>query len=262
MSISSNYYHASLRKAISIFGSRFNDIQIMREVSSGTEHETVDVPLQYAPIQKFIARIEADASGGRASNIIYPRMSFEITNIQRDSIRKIQKTNRIDNNYFVPVPYNIDFQLNIGSKNAEDSIKIVEQILPLFNPNLAISAQLLDNNDEIFSTPLELNNVVMNDTYDGDFMTRRAIIWQLDFTLRYYFFGPIPDSAVIKFVKTNIYSDEEMTILDQEMTGQPGLTANSEPTTDINDTIAYTSINADDNYGFIFQVDETPEANN
>jgi hypothetical protein len=250
------FYHSLIKKAIQIFGSRFNDIQIKRLNADTSIEQTMTVPIQYAPIQKYLARIQGDRDNKRNVNAIFPRMSFEIMGWNRDSQRKINKIERINfdnNNAYVPVPYDIQFQLNIISINAEDGLKIVEQILPYFNPELGLSAKLVDGYDKLFDIPLVLDSVAMTDTYEGDFTTRRAIIWQLDFTLKYFFIGPVNVSKPIKFVTVNTYSTPEMDEVDQFFTAQPGLTANGAPTTDINDTIAYTLINEDDDYGFIFQ---------
>jgi len=261
MTTSSYFYHGLLKKSVQIFGSRFNDIQIKRESSTDVVGQTINVPIQYAPIQKELARLQADADGKRSSNIIYPRMSFEITDIQRDTVRSISKNKRTstaESNHYVGTPYNLTFQLNVVGKNMEDTLKIVEQILPYFNPNLGISAMLIDNSTEVFSIPLELQSVSLNDTYEGDFITRRAIIWNLIFVMRYQFFGPSNDSSLIKFVQTNIYSDPAMLEKDIEYTTYPGLTANGTPTSNSEIAIPYANVNIDDDYGFIHTSDEYP----
>jgi hypothetical protein len=250
------FYHSLIKKAIQIFGSRFNDIQIKRMNTDDTVEQTLSVPIQYGPIQKYLARIQGDRDNKRNVNAIFPRMAFEITGFQRDALRKINPTEKLNygvNSGYVPVPYDIQFQLNVVSINAEDGLKIVEQIIPYFNPQLGLSAKLMDGYDKVFNIPLVLDSVNMTDTYEGDFMSRRAIIWQLDFTLKYYFIGPVTESKLIKFVKVNTYSTPEMDEIDEFYTAQPGLTANGQPTTDINETVAYTLINEDDDYGFIFQ---------
>jgi hypothetical protein len=254
------FYNEGLKKAVQIFGSRFNDMQVKRESSDGVEFEMIDVPISYSPIQKELARIQADLEGKKNVNIILPRMSFEILGIAKNTQRIINKRNRIcDGSRYAPVPYDINFELNVIAKNMEDALKIVEQIFPFFNPSLGLSAKLLDDSDEIFEVPLVLNSSQMIDTYEGDFLTRRAIMWKLDFTLNYMFFGPPITQGVIKFVKVNTYNSSDMSEVDIEYTAQPGLTANNEPTTDVNESVAYSEIDADDDYGFIFNINEDPD---
>lgn len=262
MTTETYFYHEGFKKAVIIFGSRFNNIKIKRYSNNTTESQFVSVPLSYAPIQHELARLQSDISGKRDVNIILPRMSFEITDISRDAERVVNTTNRIrstnDISYYSPTPYKLNFELNIMAKNMEDSLKIVEQIIPFFNPKLAITAQLLDNTDDIFDIPLTLTDINLQDTYDSDFLTRRYIIWTLQFEMNYWFFGQTTTAKPIKFVKTNIYSDPAMTLKDVMYTAQPGLTANGTPTTTSNNSIAYNLINADDNYGFIFTANTNP----
>lgn len=264
MSIQSYFYNEGFKKAVSIFGSRFNDLYIKHESSDGVTSNTVRVPIQYAPIQKYLARLKKDADAGRNVQIQLPAMSFEILDIQKDANRALNRVNRLNQNgnaAYVPVPYDLFFQLNIYTINMEDSLKIIEQILPKFNPHMGIRAQLLNNITSTFDIPLELTNVTLEDTYEGDFLTRRMVIWRLDFTLKYLFFGPESTPTQIKFVKTNIYQDEAMNNLDITYEAKPGLTANGEPTSNSSASVDYTLIDADDNYGFIFEIIEKPDAN-
>jgi len=260
MTTSDYFYHASFKKAVQIFGSRFNNIKIKRESADGVTAQTVNVPISYAPIQKELARIQADPKGARDSNIILPRMTFEIINQGRDITRVTSVNNIIKSgtHQYYMVPYILTFELNIMAKNMEDSLKIVEQIIPFFNPKLAIRAQLLENIPDTFDIPLVLNTINMQDSYDGDFITRRAVIWTLQFTMNYYLFGPVTDSKLIKFVTTNVYSDPEMQNKDLIMTLQPGLTSNSQPTANVSESIDYHLINKDDDYGFIYDTNENP----
>ena len=257
----SYFYNESFKKAVSIFGSCFNNITIKREANSTVTHAEVSVPISYSPIQKELARLKSDPTGVRDINIILPRMGFEITDIQRDSNRAISPTTRIktgNKSFFTPVPYDISFTLSIMSKNMDDSLKIIEQIIPSFVPYYAISAQLLDNVDETWDIPLTLNNITLQDTYADDFQTRRYVIWTLDFTLKYYFFGPVSVPKVIKYVTVNEYSNSAMTNKDVKYTTQPGLKANGQPTSNLALTVDWHTINSTDNYGFISITNERP----
>jgi hypothetical protein len=138
----------------------------------------------------------------------------------------------------------------------EDGLQIVEQIIPLFAKNLSVSAKLLDNLDHLFSLPIVLNSMSLNDTYEGDFLARRVIIWQFDFTMQYFFFGPVPEAKPIKFITVNFYDDAAMSNKMFVQTTRPGLTANGEPTTEANNSVEYTQINVNDNYGFIHEFTE------
>ena len=172
-----------------------------------------------------------------------------------------------------PVPYNIDFKVYIYAKNAEDGTKIIEQILPYFTPDWTTTVNLIPEVNVTMDIPIVLNNINQIDKYDGAYVERRAIIWELDFTLKGYIYGPIKSSGIIKFVRTQFYIPSTNTVVEgrgitpmaEKVTIQPGLDANGQPINYIGKpnantgTIPYTEINADDDYGFITQIYNTDE---
>lgn len=215
-------------------------------------------------MQKFLARIDQNPDLS-APAIILPRMSFEIVNIMYDSERKltgaarsitsVPTDNSVANVRLTPIPYNLDFRLNIMVKNSEDGLKILEQILPYFNPAFTVSARMIDGMEAV-DIPVVLNSVDQEDTYENNFEERRALIWTLTFTVKGYYYGPSYQRKVIKFANTNIYStmDQNGTPLTR-ITVQPGLTANGQPTTDINQTVPYSDINIDDDWAYIVRIE-------
>jgi len=258
------FYNQTTRKYIAVFGTLFNDVSIGRSDNSGVEQQRMKVPLNYGPMQKFLARVMQDPDL-KAPAITLPRMSFELTSMTYDGERKltnmtrnISQTTSTDRviTQFTPAPYNLEFQLNIMTKYSEDGTKILEQILPFFKPEFTISAKLIDNMDLITDIPIILNSVTAEDTYEGSFEERRALIWTLQFTLKGYFYGPTAERKIIKFANTNIYTSDVAINPAIHITVQPGLTANGEPTTDVNQTIPYTDINIDDNWAYIVQIED------
>ena len=203
-------YHEIFRKTIVAFGTLFNNIELRRST------EVMKVPLAYGPKQKFLARLDQtpDPTNKRVQ-ITVPRISFEINGITYDSTRKVSPTQKIkiakDNdenkNVFMPVPYNLSFELAIISKNQEDGLQILEQILPFFQPHYNLSVKLLPTLNETKDVPVVLNSVDYEDEYEGDFSARRAIIYTLQFTVKTYLYGPITDSKTIKKVITDMYTD-------------------------------------------------------
>lgn len=209
------FYNQLTRKYVALFGTLFNDIKIARVDGDSNFQFAMDVPINYGPMQKFLARLEQDPNF-KAPAMTLPRMSFEITNMTYDGSRKLTNalTNAItstDKNIlrsqYTPAPYNLDFQLNIMTKYSEDGAKILEQILPFFKPEQTLSVKLIDPLDAYFDVPVILNSITTEDSYEGDFETRRALIWTLNFTVKGYFFGPVSDKKVVKFVRANIFDD-------------------------------------------------------
>lgn len=215
------FYWGTTRKAIIAFGNLFNNILIDRRNETGDVIQTIKVPLAYAPRQKFIARIQQEPNDPEQDfQVILPRMGFEMTGIVYDPNRRvsivqqnrsINSTSTTQNSQYAPTPYNLEVNLYIYSKNQDDGLQIVEQILPYFNPdyNLTLNAMpaLSIKND----LPIILNNVSFEDEYEGDFRNRRMIIWTLTFTMKLNFFGPVNKQGVIKRAIATTYSDPALT---------------------------------------------------
>ena len=209
------YYHEILRKTIIAFGTIFNDIHIRHRDGAGKENSDIRVPLAYGPMQKFLARLEQQPDLNRAVQITLPRMSFETTNIAYDATRKggITQTFKASDGsklrkVFMPVPYNIGFELNVLVKLNDDALQIVEQILPYFQPSFNVTIDLVDVIGEKRDVPIVLDNISFQDDYEGDFATRRALIYTLNFTAKTYLFGPVSDSSegLIKKVQVDYHA--------------------------------------------------------
>lgn len=194
-------YNEIFRKSVVAFGTLFNNIEIRRKVDA-TNYEYMKVPLAYGPKQKFLARLRqvGDLSSQDATQITLPRISFEIASFQYDSTRKVSPTQVVRTavgsdmqKAFMPVPYNVDFELAILAKNQDDGLQILEQILPYFQPSFNITVQLQDQLQEKKDFPVTLNAITYEDDYEGDYNTRRTLIYSLSFTCKTYLYGPVTD---------------------------------------------------------------------
>ena len=210
------FYHEILRRTVVSFGTLFNDIHIRHRNSNDGEISDMRVPLAYGPIQKFLARIEQQPNLNKATQISLPRMSFEMNSIQYDPTRKAGVTQTFKasdgtnlKKVFMPVPYNIGFELNILCKLNDDALQIVEQILPFFQPAFNLTVDLIDSIGEKRDISVVLDNISFQDDYEGDFSTRRALIYTLQFTAKTYMFGPIADTTdgLIRKVQVDYYAD-------------------------------------------------------
>ena len=210
------FYHEIMRKTVIGFGTLFNDIRIRHKDSSGSSISEKRVALAYGPMQKFLARLEQQADLNRPTQKIeLPRMSFEMNNVAYDSTRKagITQTFKASDGtnlkkVFMPVPYNIGFELNILTKLNDDALQIVEQILPYFQPSFNLTIDLIDVIGEKRDCPIVLDNISFSDDYEGDFASRRALIYTLNFTAKTYLFGPIASTSegLIKKVQVDYHS--------------------------------------------------------
>jgi len=210
------FYHEIIRKTVISFGTLFNDIHVRHQDSTGKDISQIKVPISYGPKQKFLARLQQQPELNKAVQITLPRISFEMNNIQYDPSRKsgIAQTFKANDSgklkkVFMPVPYNLGFELNILTKLQDDSLQILEQILPFFQPGFTLTIDLVDQIGEKRDVPMVLENIAFTDDYEGNFETRRALIYTLSFTAKTYMFGPIADSTdgLIRKVQIDYYSD-------------------------------------------------------
>lgn len=214
-------YNEIIRKTVVGFGTLFNNIEVRRV--SGSKTEVMKVPLAYGPKQKFLARLRAvgDLSSKDATQITLPRISFEMQGISYDPTRKLSPTQFIrytaddgkTNKSFMPVPYNINFELGILAKNQDDALQIVEQILPVFQPSFNITLNLVPAIGEKKDYPITLTSVDYEDVYEGDYDTRRTLVYTLQFIAKTYLYGPVSDvsSEVIKKAIVDYATDSKVT---------------------------------------------------
>jgi len=211
------FYHESIRKIVVSFGTIFNDIHLVRKDNDGDITQTMKVPLAYGPRQKFLVRLQDDPDLGKQVAVTLPRIGFEITGLNYDASRKLNRvqqfkkvkgntTKQLDAQY-MPVPYNINFGLYILSKQSDDALQIVEQILPYFQPDYTITMNDMPDMGIKRDVPIVLTNVGYEDNYQGDFTARRSIIYSLDFTAKFYLYGPVTSSKVIKTAQADQYAD-------------------------------------------------------
>jgi hypothetical protein len=221
------FYHEIIRKTIIGFGTLFNNIFIRHLDKSGNVIDETKVALSYGPSQKFLTKIQQQAELSKSVAITLPRMSFEMIGLQYDSSRKTSVTQTFKacddkgniKKVYMPVPYNITFELSIYSKLNDDALQIVEQILPFFQPSFNLTIDLLDSIGEKKDIPIVMDSIDMQDDYEGDFNTRRALIYTLRFTAKTYVFGPIADSTdgLIRKVQTDLYTDTNIQTAKREM---------------------------------------------
>ena len=241
------FYHETMRKVVVAFGTMFNNINIVRTNSSGAVTQSMKVPLAYGPKQKFLTRLREDPNLNKKVALTLPRIGFEISGIAYDpsrklnSIQKFKKTNNSDSgktmsSQFMPVPYNMDFELVVMAKQSDDALQIVEQILPFFQPDYTIT---LNDNTSMGTTrdvPIILTGVTYSDEYEGSFEDRRVLTYTMSFTAKFYLYGPVTDQKVIKQVQVDQYTDMPVNAPKRE---QRYTVAPSPVTAD-----------ADDNFGF------------
>jgi hypothetical protein len=247
------FYHKRVRTAVSVFGSMFNNLYVLRQNSSGETISQVKVPLSYAPKRNFISRLQAMSNGEDAERrvaIKLPRMSFEITNMQYDATRQLPKNNNISatvddsittrRKLYTATPYTISFQLNVYAKSQDDALQIVEQVLPYFAPQYTLTIKPFSDIPTLTEdVPITLSGVTFSDDFEGAVEQRRTIIYTLDFEMKIALYGPESNKNIIREVNNDLFlqnaglEDSDVYIKTLQITPDP------------------TSVSADSDYGFI-----------
>ena len=218
------FYNEILRRTIISFGTLFNGITVKQEGSN------IRVPLGYGPTQKFLARLTQTPDLNKATAITLPRMSFEFTGLTYDPSRKVTTTQQFtvkdptdgteSKKAYMPVPYNMQFELALMCKLNDDALQITEQILPYFQPSYNVSVNLVGSINEKRDIPIILENITMQDDYEGDFETRRVLLYSLRFTAKTYMFGPVTSATddIVKKVRVSYLSGTDTTNTTRDLT--------------------------------------------
>lgn len=252
MFLRQHFYHQHIRKAIIAFGTIFNQITVKRYNAQEETVKSLRVPLAYSPKNKFLARIaEVPTTTTQASAIILPRMGFEITGLQYNPAKKINLLTKnvavgagddpnVLRTQFTSTPYDMGVSLYIMAKNQDDGLQIIEQILPFFNPDFSVTINDIPAMGIKRDLQIIMDSINYEDTYEGDYLQRRSIVWTLNFTLGLNFYGPVEQQAIIRTSIANTYTDIE----------QPNYQQKYQVTTDP-DTAAVT-----DDWNYVEQFDE------
>ena len=207
------FYHQTIRKYVALFGTLFNDINIEKKDSGGNVLSRQKVPIAYGPKQKFLTRINQDASLDRQVAIQLPRMGFEMTGIAYDPVRKLNTVgslthketingNRNVKKMFNPSPYIFDFSLYAFVENAEDGTQILEQILPFFTPEFNVTVNIITDMGLSIDIPIVIQSATSEDSYEGEFSARRTIIWTISFMMKGFIYPDIKSGqSIIKTIE-------------------------------------------------------------
>ena len=212
------FYHRTIRKMVVVFGTLFNDLEIVRYTQAGVPKEKWKVPLTYSPKERFLTAITSDPNLVKSINTVVPRMSFNLDSLEYDVQRKQISTlmnfaksdvNNSVSTQFLPVPYNFQFSLSIYVRNTEDGTQILEQILPFFTPDFNVTVDFIPEMDQKYNVPIILDSVASTVEYEGGMNdgSTRLIIWDLTFTAKSFIWPPVKSGMYIKTANTNTFID-------------------------------------------------------
>lgn len=211
-----HFYHKLMRKYVVLFGTMFNNITLVRtNTDSNAEIERVKVPIVYGPKEKYVSRLRSDPDLQKQIQIRLPRMSFELSGISYDASRKQNSllkmsqgnTGTSAKSSYMAVPYDLNFDLILYTRNIDDGNQIIEQILPYFNPDYTATINPVSTLGILKDIPIIMNSVSNQVEYEGNFDTVRFVYWTLSFTMKAHFYGPVTNPKIIRKVIANIFND-------------------------------------------------------
>ena len=253
------FYHQHLRKITYSFGTLFNDLEIQRTNESSEVIQTIKIPLSYAPKELWVTRIQQDPNPedpeySNKVQVVLPRIGYEMKSMNYDSARKLQtigqnvRVNTQDNlellTQFNPVPWNIHYSVYIMTRNIDDSLQIIEQILPFFEPNFSITIQEMPDMNILRDVPVVFNGIDSEIIYEGGLDKTRVSLWTLNFVVKANLYQPIRNVKVIRDSTANIIAEST----DPTRTGKAIINVTPNPI----------DANPDDNWTYNTTITEEP----
>lgn len=211
------FSHNTIRNTTIAFGALFNGLKISRKDSNDTQIQLIDIPLAYSARERWVTKLTGNPDLLRSTSMTLPRMAFELVGMGYDPSRKLNSTNKFTNivagnpsvlnTSYAPVPYNLQYELYTVAKTIEDSLQMLEQILPYFSPAYNVSVNTMPELGIIQDIPIVLNEVRSNDNYEANWNEERLIMNTLTFTAKIALFGPVSTGSVIKVATANCYTN-------------------------------------------------------
>lgn len=257
--LGTTFYNSSTKKLVVAFGNLFNNVHVRRYDEAGATIQDILVPILYGAREKYIAALEqgeGDEDKRIGVSAKWPRMAFEITGITYDTTRKINTVTQIKQindtgttlKYaYTPVPYDVGMNLVILSRNAEDCLQAMEQIVPYFTPSFNITINEIPQLGVVRDVPVILNSVqyTAEDESNNTNLNTRKCMATLSFTMKAYFYGPVKTQGAITKVIDQFYADLPPTAQPEDPTSTTLTNADSRI------TISVTPAGATpDDYGF------------
>jgi hypothetical protein len=206
-----NFYWQTTKKLIVAFATVFDELEVTDDFG-----RPYKVPLIFSQKEKFV---EAFTTGENMNDtdfdITFPRMGFELSGINFAPERHVNPLNQILDTMddgeevltYNRIPYDLTFDLFIGARKLEDSLKVLESIIPFFTPELTVTIRDREDFQLETNVPIVLNSTALQIDYEGSFDSRRQIMWTLNFTVKGYYY---PDRRATNRIKQTILNFGDM----------------------------------------------------
>ena len=259
------FYHGLLRKYTIVLGTLLNNLTVERNDNNGNRIQSIKAPVAYGPKEKYLIRAAQDPGLDQEVAVSLPRISFERVGMFYDPVRRTAfgqnyhivttDVNQIKTQ-FKPEPWNFNYTASIMTSNAIDGDALVEQIIPYFSPDWTTQMRLIPEMSLTMDVSTVLESVTNDDAYEGDFESRRIMIWSLNFIMKGFLYAPVRRSGLIKRTQIDFHVPEDINDTDGSARVfrhvlTPGQYANGAPTSNASLTIPYQSISANSTWDYV-----------
>lgn len=218
-----HFYYSTIRKYVVSFGNIFNNLYIVRFDQNGVELQRERVPMAYGPKEKYLYRLQQNPDLNETFSIKLPRVAYELTKVRYDPARKTPPNNKIRSSAqdtgdkvwsYNPVPYQFIFKVSVMGKNSDECLQIVEQVAPFFTPDHTVTIDAHPNFQTPLDIPITLDDIAIDDNWNGDFTERRHITWEMTFTLSGFLYPPTRVAPIILQSEWNVAGYDNNDIVD------------------------------------------------
>ena len=191
------YSRSAIRNVSVVFGSVFSNLHVRKYKKDGTIDMSAAtlVPIAYSAKEAYSLWMDEKMRMPDASsevNVKFPRLSFEMTGLSMTPERgmnvnlpvhgrSVSPSGRVVKSR-APVSYSFEFTLTVWAKNMDDSIQILDQILPMFAPEISVKMKESFGINLVNDVKIVLGSVSKGDTYQSP-LEARIINWDLSFTV-------------------------------------------------------------------------------
>jgi hypothetical protein len=190
--------------------------------------KTINVPITYAQKNKLsylLQRKEEEDGGDRISTSL-PRIGFILSSITRDSTRGLNRVNRIVANesggtqdiIYVGIPYNFTFEATIWTKQYDDLIQIIEQMLPIFSPDVAVTVKEIPSLNITRDVHITMDSGDLNIQADYDETSWRTTMMDFSFNLAGWLYPNLTTEEVIQTIFVNMKDLDDTDLLYRQIT--------------------------------------------
>jgi len=212
------FHHQSLKNYTIALLDLFNDISVPRYNEDGSLLEEIKVPIQFGNRDKAFMLSDHDMENIHTGNVnIFPRMVLQFNSMSKAQDRNTNKLLKInkrkqDNDVdsllyeyqYNASAYDFTFTIYLATRTFTDATIIIEQIAPMFRPDISLKIWEIDIQKEPTTVPVQIGDFdveLPDEMTDEDI---RLVEVSFPLTVKGNLYLPISNQEIIKDIKLNM----------------------------------------------------------